>query len=282
LCPAAPGRSTEIPAASFEVAVFENRFPALLSAGPKRWSGGELRPSAGSCEVVVYTAEHEGSFAGLDSGHRALLFEAWIDRYQELAARKDVRYVFIFENRGEQVGVTIHHPHGQIYAYPFLPAVVAAELRPGPGGCRLCAMVAAERKDGRRIIQEAGQIVSYVPTAARWPYEVHVVAASHRETLAALTPDELTLFGQALQSAAAAYDRLFEAPMPYVMVLHQRPCGPGPWPQAHLHAEFYPLLRDRGRLKYLAGSESGAGVFINDTLPEESAERLRALMKSVA
>jgi UDPglucose--hexose-1-phosphate uridylyltransferase len=282
LCPAAPGRSTEIPAATYQVAVFENRFPALLAAKPGRWSGGELRSSAGSCEVVVYTAEHEGSFAALDAPQLAILLEAWTDRYRELAAREDVRYVFIFENRGEAVGVTLHHPHGQIYAYPFVPPVAATELRPGRGRCRLCALLEGERRDGRRIVKDAGAIVSYVPAAARWPYEVHVVAAAHQETLAALSPVERTRFGQALQSVALAYDRLFQAPMPYMMVIHQRPTAPGDWPQAHLHAEFYPLLRDRGRLKYLAGSESGAGVFINDTLPEESAERLRAATESVA
>jgi UDPglucose--hexose-1-phosphate uridylyltransferase len=131
-------------------------------------------------------------------------------------------------------------------------------------------------------MKDAGEIISYVPAAARWPYEVHVVAAAHRQTLSELPATERTRFGQLLQSVALSYDRLFEAPMPYMMVLHQRPTGSGEWPQAHLHAEFYPLLRDRGRVKYLAGSESGAGVFINDTLPEESAERLRAVMESPA
>ena len=280
LCPAAPGRSTEIPAASYKVAVFENRFPALLAAKPRRWSGGDVRASAGACEVVVYTAEHEGSFGALGSSQLGVLLEAWIDRYQELASREEVRYVFIFENRGEAVGVTLHHPHGQIYAYPFVPPVAAAELRRGGRECRLCAMVDDERREGRRIMKDAGEIVSYVPAAARWPYEVHVAAAAHRQTLSDLPAAERTRFGQALQAVALAYDRLFEAPMPYMMVLHQRPTGAGAWPQAHLHAEFYPLLRDRGRMKYLAGSESGAGVFINDTLPEESAERLRAVMES--
>ena len=268
LCPSRPGHSSEIPASHFDAAVFENRFPAMVPA----------RPAGGSCEVVVYTDEHEGSFATLSASRLARLAEVWSDRYRELAARRGVRYVFIFENRGEQVGVTLHHPHGQIYAYPFVPPVAATELRHRSAGCLLCRLIDDERKGRRRVLIDEGGIVAYVPGYARWAYEVHVITRSHRPALTALTPSNREALLTAMQRIARAYDRLFDAPMPYMMAMHQAPAGQPSSTQAHLHVEFYPILRDRGKLKYLAGSESGAGVFINDTLAEESADRLRAAL----
>ena len=268
LCASRPGHSTEIPASRFDAAVFDNRFPAMVPA----------RPAGGSCEVVVYTDEHEGSFATLPADRLERLAEVWTDRYRDLSARRGIRYVFIFENRGEQVGVTLHHPHGQIYAYPFVPPVAATELRRRSAGCLLCRLIDDERKGRRRVLIDDGGIVAYVPGYARWAYEVHVTTKSHRPALTALTPSARQALLAAMQRIARAYDRLFDAPMPYMMAMHQAPAGQPSPQQAHLHVEFYPILRDRGKLKYLAGSESGAGVFINDTLAEESADRLRAAL----
>jgi len=267
LCPSRPGHSSEIPASHFEAAVFENRFPAMVPA----------RPAGGLCEVVVYTDEHEGSFATLPADRLAQLAEVWTDRYRDLSSRRGIRYVFIFENRGEQVGVTLHHPHGQIYAYPFIPPVAAGELRRQTPGCLQCRLVADELKGRRRILINASGIVAYVPGYARWPYEVHVATRAHREALHSLTPAGRRALLSAMQRIARAYDRLFQVPMPYMMAMHQASAG-RPVAQGHLHVEFYPVLRDQGKLKYLAGSESGAGVFINDTLAEESADRLRAVL----
>jgi UDPglucose--hexose-1-phosphate uridylyltransferase len=267
LCPSRPGHSTEIPATRFEAAVFENRFPAMVPA----------RPAGGSCEVVVYTQEHEGSFATLPADRLAQLGEVWTDRYRDLSRRRGIRYVFIFENRGEQVGVTLHHPHGQIYAYPFIPPVAATELRRQSSDCLQCRLIADELKGRRRVLINEGGIVAYVPGYARWPYEVHVAPRAHRAALPSLTPASRQALLSAMQRIARAYDRLLAVPMPYMMAMHQAPAGRS-GAQAHLHAEFYPVLRDRGKPKYLAGSESGAGVFINDTLAEESAERLREVL----
>ena len=268
LCPSRPGHSSEIPASHFEAAVFENRFPAMVPA----------RPAGGICEVVVYTQEHEGSFATLPMASLERLAQMWTDRYRELTHRPGIRYVFIFENRGEEVGVTLHHPHGQIYAYPFIPPVAAAELRRQTRGCLQCRLIDDELKGRRRVLIDERSIVAYVPGYARWPYEVHVAARAHRPSLLDLKPAGRIALLAAMQRITAAYDRLFEVPMPYMMAMHQAPAGRAV-AQAHLHVEFYPILRDRGKLKYLAGSESGAGVFINDTLAEESAERLRALLQ---
>jgi UDPglucose--hexose-1-phosphate uridylyltransferase len=266
LCPSRPNHSSEIPASRFTAAAFENRFPSMV-------------PPQGVCEVVVYTDEHEGSFATLPTDRLERLAEVWTDRYRALSARPEIRYVFIFENRGEQVGVTLHHPHGQVYAYPFLPPVPALELRPQPRGCRQCRLITDELASRRRVLISERAVVAYLPEYARWPFEVHVATRTHLASLPDLSVPTRRLLLRTMQRIARAYDRLFSVPMPYMMVLHQRPAGPRPAPQAHLHAEFYPILRDRGKLKYLAGSESGAGVFINDTLAEESADQLRAVLE---
>src|SRR5256714_4368276 len=268
LCPSSPGHSSEIPALHYEAAVFENRFPSMV----------DEPGSGGVCEVVVYTEEHEGAFATLAAGRLETLAEVWNDRYRELVARPGIRYVFIFENRGEQVGVTLHHPHGQIYAYPFVPPVAATELSQPATGCLQCQLIADELEGRRRVLIDEPGVVAYVPGYARWPYEVHVAMREHRAALPELLAEERMALLVSMQRVARAYDRLFQVPMPYMMAMHQAPAAADASAQAHLHVEFYPILRDKGKLKYLAGSESGAGVFINDTLAEESAQRLRAVL----
>jgi UDPglucose--hexose-1-phosphate uridylyltransferase len=182
----------------------------------------------------------------------------------------------IFENRGVEVGVTLHHPHGQIYGYPFLPPVPKLELAADwrLGGCAPCELLRRELEDGRRIVYENEAVVAYVPYAARWPYEAHVVLREHRPSLLDCEAEELRLLAAGLQALARGYDMLFERPFPYVMVVHQAPTGGAATGKGHLHVEFYPPLRTAEKLKYLAGSEQGAGTFISDVLPEESAAGL--------
>jgi UDPglucose--hexose-1-phosphate uridylyltransferase len=278
LCPSVPNYSSEIPAAGFELAVFENRFPAMRSSSA---DGGA---DAGVAEVVVYTDRHDGSFASLPLDRVRSLVEVWTDRYCELASRRDVRYVFIFENRGEAVGVTLHHPHGQVYGYPFIPPAAEIELRAGrlharqAKGCLQCHLVVEERQAGARMLFVRGGIAAYVPAYARWPFEVHVAPIQHRGALPDLILGERASFGEALQEVVRGYDRLFGTPMPYMMAMHQKPTDGHVHPEAHLHVEFYPLLRDIGRLKYLAAGECGAGTFVSDCLPEERAATLREAM----
>ena len=289
-CPLCPtrkgGEETEIPFPAFEIAVFENRFPAFEA--PK-----------GAAEVVVYTDRHDDSFGTLEPERAEELMWVWRQRYEELGAREDIDYVLIFENRGVEVGVTLHHPHGQIYGYPFLPPVPRGELAADErlGGCAPCALLRRELADGRRIVYENDGVVAYVPYAARWPYEAHVTLREHRPSLLNCEPEELRLLADGLQVLARGYDALFDRPFPYVMVVHQAPTMPAPLappfapeppspssgPTAgaaagaaggHLHVEFYPPLRTETKLKYLAGSEQGAGTFISDVLPEESAAML--------
>jgi UDPglucose--hexose-1-phosphate uridylyltransferase len=236
----------------------------------------------------------------------------WRHRYLELGARADVEYVFIFENRGVEVGVTLHHPHGQIYGYPFLPPVPALEQAADErlGGCAPCALLARELADGRRVLYENDHVLAYVPDAARWPYEAHVTMRAHRASLLDCSALELRLLAEALQRLVRGFDALFARPFPYVMAVHQAPtpamlappagvpsraraahaqttgtdlggapgtraAGATDKPDGHLHVEFYPPLRTAEKLKYLAGSEQGAGTFISDVLPEDSAAALR-------
>jgi UDPglucose--hexose-1-phosphate uridylyltransferase len=206
----------------------------------------------------------------------------WRNRYEELGAREDVDYVLIFENRGVEVGVTLHHPHGQIYGYPFLPPVPSLEQAADErmGGCAVCSLLSEELAEGVRVLYENEGVVVNIPRAARWAYEAHVVVREHRASLLDCDPEELRQLADALQVLVRGYDALFERPFPYVMVVHQASTGGDPRPEAlagrgHLHVEFYPPLRTATKLKYLAGSEQGAGTFISDTLPEESAAELR-------
>ena len=271
LCPTRPGCApTEIPLPAFEIAVFDNRFPAFQAP-------------LGAAEVVVYTDDHDASFGTLAPTRTTDLMWVWRHRYLELGAREDVAYVFIFENRGVEVGVTLHHPHGQIYGYPFLPPVPALERAADErlGGCAPCVLLQRELDEGRRVIYENDAVVVYVPYAARWAYEAHVVMREHRTSLLDCDPDELRLLAAALQALTRGYDALFARPFPYVMAVHQAPTA-GAERAGHLHVEFYPPLRTAEKLKYLAGSEQGAGTFISDTLPEESAAALREAIARAA
>ena len=268
LCPTRPGGpQTEIPYPAFEIAVFDNRFPAFQAPH-------------GAAEVVVYTDDHDASFGTLSPERAEALMWVWRHRYRELGARDDVDYVFIFENRGVEVGVTLHHPHGQIYGFPFVPPVAALELAADArlGGCAPCVLLERELSEQRRVVYENDAAVAYVPYAARWAYEAHVVLREHRPSLLDCSGDELRLLAQGLQALVRGYDALFARPFPYVMVMHQAATGGGaadPAGDGHLHVEFYPPLRTAEKLKYLAGSEQGGGTFISDTLPEASATALR-------
>ena len=260
-CPLCPG-SDELPVESFEIAVLENRFPAFDSS-----------------EVVVYTDSHEGSFGTLAPGRAEALMWVWRDRYRELGARPDVAYVLIFENRGALVGATLDHPHGQIHGYPFVPPVPLAERAADErrGGCAPCALAAREREAGERVVVEGEGVVAYVPYAARWPYEVHVVLDEHRASLLDCERSELKALALTLQRVARGYDALWDDPLPYMMVLHQAPTdGLG---GGHLHAEFYTPLRAPGTPKYLASGEQGGGTFTVDVLPERAALELRAAVE---
>jgi len=268
LCPTRPGQpETEIPAADYHIAVFENRFPA--------YTGDQ-----GRCEVVCYTPVHDSSLGEQTVEHIEDLIEVWRDRTIELGRLPNVRYVFVFENRGEAIGVTLSHPHGQIYAYPFVPPTIQRELsaqarhRRKTGRCLYCDLVQGE--SGERVVIRDERWIAFVPTFARWPYEVHLAPLLHRSDLADLDAEDDASLARALKGLLQKYDRLFASPLPYVMAMHQRPPGRG-GRHHHLHVEFYPPNRSREKMKFLAGSEIGAGAFILDARAEDTAAELRNL-----
>jgi UDPglucose--hexose-1-phosphate uridylyltransferase len=294
-CPLCPTRDdaypTEVPEPTYEIVVFENRFPSLVreppapAVAPTPFS--PVMPAQGVCEVVLYTPDHHATLADLPSERIEQLIYVWRDRYAELGARPEVQYVFIFENKGREIGVTLSHPHGQIYAYPFLPPKLERELdamrrhHAATGGNLLLEILQCEVQDGRRIVQRMGGWVSFVPFFARYPYEVYLVPELPRRDLLDLTDDEIAGLARILKDTLQRYDRLWGFSMPYIMAQHPRPTDGAPHPYWQFHIEFYPPYRTRDKLKYLAGSESGAGVFINDTLPEATAQALRAIEVSL-
>jgi UDPglucose--hexose-1-phosphate uridylyltransferase len=290
LCPSTPERLTEIPANDYDVVVFENRFPSFSDrvAGPVEAPTpySPARPGVGRCEVVCFTADHTASFADLPASRVRTVLDALADRTAELSALPEIEQVFPFENRGVEIGVTLHHPHGQIYAFPFVApktrALLAAARRHAEHtrGRNLYAdVLAAEQAAEVRVVARNAHWTAYVPAAARWPYEVHL--APHRQVpdIPALEDAERDAFAEIYPDILRRFDGLFDTPMPYISAWHQAPRG-ADRELGYLHLQLFSIRRAPGKLKYLAGSESGMGVFVNDVRPEEAAERLRAARAS--
>ncbi|MFR9790748.1 galactose-1-phosphate uridylyltransferase [Streptomyces sp. MB22_4] len=282
LCPTEGDRLSEIPDSSYDVVVFENRFPSLAG-------------DSGRCEVVCFTSDHDASFADLTPGHGRLVLDAWTDRTAELSQLPCVEQVFCFENRGAEIGVTLGHPHGQIYAYPFTTPRTALMLqslaahRAGTGGENLFDAVLERELAGERVVLEGDHWAAFVPYAAHWPYEVHLYPKRRVPDLLALDEAARTEFPQVYLELLRRFDRIFgpgEPPTPYIAAWHQAPFGPLAGfdgvtrDDFALHLELFTIRRTSGKLKFLAGSESGMSVFINDVPPERAAERLREVATS--
>lgn len=280
-----PSAPTELPAGAYDIAVFDNRFPSFVatSGAPPRRLAIPTALAAGAAEVVVYSQDASASLGALPLWHVRLLIDVWADRTARLGAREDVRYVMPFENRGVEVGVTLHHPHGQIYAYPFVPPLAEREGRSAQeyferhGTTMLGDIAAAEIEARSRLVDTRDAAVAFVPPFARFPYEVWIAPrrpAARLPDLDDATRDDLA---RTLKRVLRTYDALWSRPLPYVLVVHQAPSDGDPHPECHLHVEIYGIYRTRDRLKYLAGSELGAGVFIMDAEPEVQAAALRAV-----
>jgi galactose-1-phosphate uridylyltransferase (family 1) len=288
LCPSRPGRPTEVPESDYQVVVFENRFPSLATDVardvPAAVDGNplaELRPGLGRCEVVCFTSDHDRDFYRLGPQRARLVVDVWAERTAELSALDAVAQVFCFENHGEEIGVTLSHPHGQIYGYPFVPPRVAKVLasvrrhRETAGGDLFAQVVGAERS-GPRVVAANEHWTAFVPAAARWPYEVQLFPTRKVPDLPALTGAERDAFVAVYLDVLGRFAHRFETPMPYIAAWNQAPVHEGrdDW---WLHLQLFSLRRAPGKLKYLAGSESGMGAFITDTGPEDVAEQLRAV-----
>ncbi|MFF3111311.1 galactose-1-phosphate uridylyltransferase [Kitasatospora sp. NPDC057904] len=285
LCPSQDGRLSEIPAADYQVAVFENRFPSL--AGPPGeltgglWTAG---PGAGRCEVVCFTADHDASFADLSEARARLVLDAWTDRTAALSALPGVEQVYCFENRGAEIGVTLAHPHGQIYAFPFTAprtarmVARAAAHRTATGRNLFDDLLAAERADGERVVLAGEHWTAFVPFAARWPYEVHLYPHRRVPDLTALDEAERAEFPRLYLDLLRRFDRLFgTGRTPYISAWHQAPRDQRD--ELALHLELFTIRRTADKLKYLAGVESGMDAFVNDVSPEHAAQRLREVAR---
>jgi UDPglucose--hexose-1-phosphate uridylyltransferase len=288
ICPTTPANPSEIPASDYDVVVFENRFPSLgpaLGPVPDNAGWGTTGPAYGRCEVVSFTPEHTGSFSGLSEVRARTVIEAWAHRTGALNALPGIRQVFPFENRGADIGVTLHHPHGQIYAYPYVTpraAVMGAAARKfhddGDGRQTLTgSLLRSEREDGSRMVLEGENFSAYVPFAARWPLEVHLVPHRQVPDLAALSGEEKDELAHVYLDLLKRLDALYPTPTPYISAWHQAPLDEVLRPAGYLHLQLTSPRRAEDKLKYLAGSEAAMGAFINDTTPELVAERLRTV-----
>ncbi|GAA2976794.1 galactose-1-phosphate uridylyltransferase [Streptomyces fulvorobeus] len=271
LCPSRSGRLSEIPDSHYDVAVFENRFPSLAG-------------DAGRCEVVCFTSDHDASFADLTEEQAAVVLEAWTDRTAELAGLGQVTQVFCFENRGAEIGVSLGHPHGQIYGYPFVTPRTELMLRSArahreeTGRNLFEDVVARELAEGDRVVLSGEHWVAFVPYAAHWPYEVHLYPRRRVLDLRGLDEAARTEFPQIYLELLRRFDRIFgpaEPPTPYISAWHQAPFRAPGREDFALHLELFTIRRTSGKLKFLAGSESGMSAFINDVPPEAAAQRLR-------
>jgi UDPglucose--hexose-1-phosphate uridylyltransferase len=285
LCPSTAERATEIPEKSYDVVVFENRFPAFaaMPAGLDVEDSSDRsreRYGDGRCEVMCFTADHDSSFSALKPERVATVIEAWADRTSTLSALPHVEQVFCFENRGTEIGVTLSHPHGQIYAYPFLPAttkqmLTAARAHRGRTWRNLFAEVlAAEQESKERVVLSGEHWTAFVPFAARWPLEVHLYPHRQVPDLPSLTGAERAELAEVYPDVLRRMEAVFDDTLPYVAAWHQAPVRIDR-DLAYLHLQLFTIRRATGKLKYLAGSESAMGTFLNDVSPEAAASMLR-------
>lgn len=297
LAPARPGSTYsdgEIPDTDYDVVVFENRFPSLLrtpdvdpKGEPVLVDGEELfvaRPAAGRCEVICFSSDPKGQLANMSHTRMRTVIEAWANRTEELFALEGIEQVFCFENHGREIGVTLTHPHGQIYAYPYIAprmrllADNARAHRARTGSDLLGDVAAAEKRAGVRVISENEHWILYTPAAARWPVEMHLVPKRFVPDLAALSEDERESLAELYLHMLQAGNRFFvnadgsQIELPYIAAWFQAPKGFRE--DVRLHLQFFSILRAPGKLKYLAGSESAMAAWISDTTPEKIAARL--------
>ena len=283
-CPFCPG-SGRVPD-DYDVYIYPNDFAAFSIPPQVPAIEGDdfypVKPSYGKCDVVLYHPDHNTSIPQIPIDHLTRLVKVWRQRFAELKATPGIRYVLIFENKGEVIGVTMPHPHGQIYSLPLVPPAIKKELAAARAHyrshdrCLFCDILQKERKDGRRIVAENRAFTAFIPFYARWPYEVHIYPRRHVGALDEFKPSEEKALAEMLKWVTQKYDNLFQMSFPYMMLLHQAPTR-GRHPYYHFHIEFYPPHRSKEKLKYLASVETGAGTFLNDSLAEEKARELRSV-----
>ncbi len=282
-CPFCPG-SGNVP--DYDVLKYDNDFPALSNQPPQPDSVGndffKTAPSYGRCEVILYSPKHTATLPELSEEHVAKLVDLWTERFVTLSADEKIKYVFIFENRGEVVGVTMPHPHGQIYGYPFIPKKIQLELEAfrehseKNGECLMCRFLEEEMSFGKRIIFENDDFITVLPFFVEYPYGVYIVSKNHKQNLTQMNPGEKRNLAKAIRETAGMLDALFDTTFPYMMCMHQNPVNTADnYEDYHFHIEFFPPMRSSEKQKFNASSETGAWAHCNPTAPEEKAEELK-------
>lgn len=284
-CPFCPG-SGKVPN-EYDVLAYDNDFPALMLDPPEPDDVStefyKVAPAYGKCEVILYSSDHYASLPKLPISHIRKLVDLWCDRFINLSRYEKIKYIFIFENRGEVVGVTIPHPHGQIYGYPYIPLKIQRELESckkyyeEKGECLICRMNREEVSFKRRVIIENEHFLTYLPFFTEYPYGVFIVSKSHKDKIIDFTDEEKTSLAEILRDTVGTLDSLFDYEFPYMLCMHQSPVNSGSYSEFyHFHIEFYPPMRSRDKQKFNASSETGAWAPCNTTSPEEKAEELRS------
>lgn len=287
-CPFCVG-APEVPE-PFDVKVLPNRFPALstdntgTSTKLKPGSPYKVGPAIGHQEVILYSSEHEQKLGNLPADHIFKLVTLWKERYVEIGSRPEIKYVYEFENKGKLIGVSLIHPHGQIYAFSWIPVYIQQELQSfreyheERNSCLLCDIIKEELDSKIRIIKENENFMSCVPFFAAWPHEVHIYVKKHVQSFADFDDAMMMDFARILKDVNLRYDNLYPGyEMSFVMAIHQKPTDGKPYDHYHFHVEFYPPMRKAGVQKFAGGVEQGTGAWINSSLPESFAQRMRDL-----
>lgn len=283
-CPFCPG-SGKVPD-NYEVYKYDNDFPALSQDPPVPDNVPtdlyRMSEAYGKCEVILYSPDHTSSLYQFSTEHIVKIIDLWTERFIELRKDEKIKYIFIFENRGELVGVTMPHPHGQIYGYSYIPKKLELELascseyHEANGTCLICDMYRDEKKSGDRVIFENEDFLVFLPFFSEYPYGMYIVSSNHKQNLTQFNKREKQNLAKALKETTGTLDSLFGDVMPYMMCMHQEPVNSSDASAYyHFHIEFFPPKRSADKQKFNASSETGAWAHANPTKPEEKAEELR-------
>jgi len=302
-CPFCPG-SENVPD-KYDVYLYPNDFPIMELDAPEMTKGlfdlktdnkdlkqkvGRLyktKRSYGLCDIILYSSEHKGKLYDLSNEHIQKLINLWVQRFEEMSKQEKIKYVFIFENRGEAVGVTISHPHGQIYGYSFMPKKIELELNNSRlyyekhKCCMFCDIIETEKAMEKRFVYENSSFIAVVPFFAEYPYQVYIYLKSHKQTLLDFSDKEKKDMGNILKMIVKMYDKIFDMEFPYMMCFHQAPVDDGDYDYYHFHIEFYPPLRNKLTQKFNASSETGAWVSGDPASPEQKANEMREIIRNM-
>jgi UDPglucose--hexose-1-phosphate uridylyltransferase len=284
-CPFCPG--SEDVEGDWNVLALKNKYPSLQIDPPDPdVSGSDLfpvKPAKGICEVIIYTKDHEMTLEKLTHEHIIKLVDLWTNRFDEIGKINDIQYVFIFENTGAEIGVSIDHPHGQLYSFTFIPPRIERELDSAKEyweknkKCLFCDIIKSEVDDGRRIVCENEDFICFIPFFTQYTYGTHVYSKRHLQCLLDFTKREKENFARILKDILGRYRKKFPDQLDYIMVFHQRPTTGEKFDFFHFYVEFIIVQRGKGKKKYLGGVERGTGSIINASIPEERAKELREI-----